>query len=191
MNWVERLLIIGGVSLDVFAAMEREGSLVAKIEKKGLLSVCFLVCAWQAAALYAGNLAAAVILEKERSVWSLAVPGNGIMLAAFTWLGMHLAAGALHRERIYEHRAERFNRNGILRAMVRAGGYMLLAGGAFGLLGTDAAAGMVLAVCVSAAAVIAGAYTGYCFGAPQKGAAYAAGAVLMWGYGVGIWLTGK
>ena len=56
MNWVERLLIIGGVSLDVFAAMEREGSLVAKIEKKGLLSVCFLVCAWQAAALYAGNL---------------------------------------------------------------------------------------------------------------------------------------
>ncbi len=128
MNWVERLLIIGGVSLDVFAAMEREGSLVAKIEKKGLLSVCFLVCAWQAAALYAGNLAAAVILEKERSVWSLAVPGNGIMLAAFTWLGMHLAAGALHRERIYEHRAERFNRNGILRAMVRAGGYMLLAG---------------------------------------------------------------
>ncbi len=24
-----------------------------------------------------------------------------------------------------------------------------------------------------------------------QGAAYAAGAVLMWGYGVGIWLTGK
>lgn len=30
MNWIENLLIIGGVSLDIFATMECEGSVVAK-----------------------------------------------------------------------------------------------------------------------------------------------------------------
>lgn len=34
MNWMENLLIIAGVSLDIFAAMECQGSLVAKINKK-------------------------------------------------------------------------------------------------------------------------------------------------------------
>lgn len=34
MNWMENLLIIAGVSLDIFAAMECQGSLVAKNNKK-------------------------------------------------------------------------------------------------------------------------------------------------------------
>ena len=34
MDWMENLLIIAGVSLDIFAAMECQGSLVAKINKK-------------------------------------------------------------------------------------------------------------------------------------------------------------
>ena len=42
MNWMESVLIIGGISLDIFAAMECQGSVVAKIERKGLLSVCLL-----------------------------------------------------------------------------------------------------------------------------------------------------
>ena len=37
MNWMENLLIIAGVSLDIFAAMECQGSLVAKINKKNLI----------------------------------------------------------------------------------------------------------------------------------------------------------
>ena len=38
MNWMENLLIIAGVSLDIFAAMECQGSLVAKINKKNQLT---------------------------------------------------------------------------------------------------------------------------------------------------------
>mgnify|MGYP000019549153 CR=1 FL=1 len=34
MNWMENLLIIAGVSLDIFAAMECQGSLVAKNKSK-------------------------------------------------------------------------------------------------------------------------------------------------------------
>lgn len=34
MNWIENLLILVGISLDIFAGMECQGSLVAKIDKK-------------------------------------------------------------------------------------------------------------------------------------------------------------
>ena len=37
MNWMENLLIVAGVSLDIFAAMECQGSLVAKINIKNPL----------------------------------------------------------------------------------------------------------------------------------------------------------
>ena len=43
MNWIENILIIGGISLDVFAAMEIEGSLLAEVKKKSLFMACFLV----------------------------------------------------------------------------------------------------------------------------------------------------
>ena len=36
MNWIENLLILVGISLDIFAGMECQGSLVAKIDKKHL-----------------------------------------------------------------------------------------------------------------------------------------------------------
>ena len=40
MNALENLLIIAGISLDIFAAMECQGSLVAKIDKKQLVKLC-------------------------------------------------------------------------------------------------------------------------------------------------------
>ena len=46
MNWMENLLIVAGVSLDIFAAMECQGSLVAKINKKNLTVICGIVWRW-------------------------------------------------------------------------------------------------------------------------------------------------
>jgi hypothetical protein len=42
MNALENLLIIAGISLDIFAAMECQGSLIAKIDKKQLGKLCIL-----------------------------------------------------------------------------------------------------------------------------------------------------
>ena len=56
MNWIENLLILVGISLDIFAGMECQGSLVAKIDKKHLTLVCGLIVIWQLAALYIGNV---------------------------------------------------------------------------------------------------------------------------------------
>ena len=55
MNALENLLIIAGISLDIFAAMECQGSLVAKIDKKQLVKLCALIAAWQMAALFVGS----------------------------------------------------------------------------------------------------------------------------------------
>ena len=46
MNWIENVLIIAGVSLDIFAAMECQGALVAKVDKKQLSVICALIAVW-------------------------------------------------------------------------------------------------------------------------------------------------
>ena len=61
MNWIENLLILVGISLDIFAGMECQGSLVAKIDKKHLTLVCGLIVIWQLAALYIGNVLAGLL----------------------------------------------------------------------------------------------------------------------------------
>ncbi len=55
MNWMENLLIVAGVSLDIFAAMECQGSLVAKINKKNLTVICGIVALAQLITLYLGH----------------------------------------------------------------------------------------------------------------------------------------
>ena len=47
MNVLENLLIIAGISLDIFAAMECQGALVAKVNKKQLVLICLLTVHWQ------------------------------------------------------------------------------------------------------------------------------------------------
>ena len=55
MNCIENVLIIAGVSLDIFAAMECQGALVAKVDKKQLSVICALIAVWQLCALALGN----------------------------------------------------------------------------------------------------------------------------------------
>ena len=51
MSVVEELIIILGISLDIFAVMECQGSLVAKVERKQLLAFCGILVAGQVLAL--------------------------------------------------------------------------------------------------------------------------------------------
>lgn len=190
MNWVESALILGGVSLDVFAAMEREGSLVAKIEREGLCLACLMVSAGQALALCIGNLLAAALKYRGWAALAGTAYQKGITVAAFAGLGIHLAAKAMRRDRFRERRSEQFDRKKMALAMAKTGGYTLLAGIVFGLLRTNKAIQLLLAVGLSVVAAIAGVYSGYRFGSGAKQAAYGTGAVLMWGYCLGIWFLG-
>ena len=55
MNWVENLLIVAGISLDIFGAMECQGSLVNKVNKKLLSGICVLMAVCQLIALFLGH----------------------------------------------------------------------------------------------------------------------------------------
>ena len=47
MGWIEYLLIVAGSSLEIFVAMECQGSLIQKVNKKQLTAICFIVAVCQ------------------------------------------------------------------------------------------------------------------------------------------------
>ena len=102
MNALENLLIIAGISLDIFAAMECQGSLVAKIDKKQLVKLCALIAAWQMAALFVGSYLSG-LLYRNTITHNEKVTGFVIAAAIFFCLGVRLVAKAIKNERIVEH----------------------------------------------------------------------------------------
>ena len=161
MNWIENLLILVGISLDIFAGMECQGSLVAKIDKKHLTLVCGLIAIWQLAALYIGNVLAGLLYindlaRNERFI------GTVIAAVIFFCLGVRLIVKAIRR----------------MAAVTSI--YTLLTGIAFGFLETNLMVILIMIVCLTIAVVIMGTYTGYHFGFEHKRKAYVGGAILLW-----------
>lgn len=65
MNWIEMLLVTLGLSLDIFAAVECQGALVAQVKKKHLIIICALLSVWQMAALYLGSIFAGLLCRYD------------------------------------------------------------------------------------------------------------------------------
>ena len=105
MNWIENLLIIIGISLDIFAGMECQGSLVAKINKKHLTKVCVLIVVWQLAALYIGHVLARLLYVNDLARDERFI-GTVIAAVIFFCLGVRLIVKAIKNERVNEHREE-------------------------------------------------------------------------------------
>ena len=89
MNWIETLIIVCGLSMDVFASVECQGAMLAKIRTKQLVLVTLLVSVWQVIVLYLGNLGADLLCKydiKESQV----ILGEVISVAVFLCLGIRL-----------------------------------------------------------------------------------------------------
>ena len=173
MNWIENVLIIAGVSLDIFAAMECQGALVAKVDKKQLSVICALIAVWQLCALALGNYLSGLLYRNE-----LAHDENfvGLVIAAviFFGLGIRLIAKAIKNEWVNERREESLDVKKFLRMTAVTSIYTLLAGIAFGFLGTNVAL------------MLLGVYTGYHLGFQHKTKAYVGGALLLWIAGIDV-----
>ncbi len=179
MNWIENLLIIIGISLDIFAGMECQGSLVAKINKKHLTKVCVLIVVWQLAALYIGHVLARLLYVNDLARDERFI-GTVIAAVIFFCLGVRLIVKAIKNERVNEHREENLGFKRFWRMAAVTSIYTLLAGIAFGFLGTNLTAILIMIVCLTVVVVIMGTYTGYHFGFEHKTKAYIGGAVLLW-----------
>ena len=196
MNWIENVLIIAGVSLDIFAAMECQGALVAKVDKKQLSVICALIAVWHLfeldfsvlpglCALALGNYLSGLLYRNE-----LAHDENfvGLVIAAviFFGLGIRLIAKAIKNEWVNERREESLDVKKFLRMTAVTSIYTLLAGIAFGFLGTNVALMLIIIVCMTIAFVVLGVYTGYHLGFQHKTKAYVGGALLLWIAGIDV-----
>ena len=167
MNALENLLIIAGISLDIFAAMECQGSLVAKIDKKQLGKLCVLIAAWQMAALFVGSYLSG-LLYRNTITHNEKVTGFVIAAAIFFCLGVRLVAKAIKNDRIVEHCEQKLGWKQLLAIAAVTSIYTLLT------------AGLTIAV------VVTGIYTGYHLGFEHKTKAYIAGAILLWIAGIDV-----
>lgn len=181
MNWLENLLIIGGISFDIFASMESQGSVVAKITKKELGLCSLLACFWQAAAFGIGYFLSGILIQRDRIAENEKMIGTGLAVLIFAGLGIHFIVKAIREELVYEHREVCLNQKKILQGLAGTGGYTLLAGiGSQFVSSVSITASFVMIAVLSVAAVVAGVYAGYRFGAGQRRMAYAVGASLLW-----------
>ena len=185
MDWMENLLIIAGVSLDIFAAMECQGSLVAKINKKNLTVICGIVALAQLITLYLGHFLSSLFCH-YRSVPDEKLLGQIISMVIFMILGIRLMVKAIRNEHVEEHLEHHLGIRRFVRMACISGIYTLLTGIAFGFLETNVLMFLIMIVVCTVAFVIGGIYTGYRVGYEAKTKVYIVGALLLWVAGLDV-----
>jgi putative Mn2+ efflux pump MntP len=104
----------------------------------------------------------------------------------FVGLGIRLLIKAVLNERIEEHLETNLGMKRFVRMASVSSIYTLLAGIAFGFLGTNLTVILIMIVVFTIAFVVGGMYTGYHWGFASKTAVYIIGAVLLWGAGLDV-----
>ena len=187
MNWVENLLIVAGISLDIFGAMECQGSLVNKVNKKLLSGICVLMAVCQLIALFLGHFLSDLFC-KSHPMSDERFLGEILAMVIFFGLGIRLIVKAIRNERVEEHLETNLGIHRFVRLATVSSLYTVLAGIAFGFVGTNLVAILIMIVVVTIAFVIGGMYTGYHMGFTSKTTVYTVGAILLWIAGIDVLL---
>ena len=185
MGWIEKLLIVAGASLDIFAAMECQGSLISKVSKKQLSIICVLIAVFQLVSMYIGYFLSTLVIKKN-PVSDEALLGEILSIAILFCLGIRLSIKAVKNERIEERLQAEISIKRTIRIAALTSGYTILAGIAFGFLNTGLFAILVMVTVLTVVCIIAGVYTGYHFGFEHKTKVYVLGALLFWIAGIDI-----
>lgn len=185
MGWIEKLLIVAGASLDIFAAMECQGSLISKVSKKQLSIICVLIAVFQLVSMYIGYFLSTLVIKKN-PVSDEALLGEILSIAILFCLGIRLSIKAVKNERIEERLQAEISIKRTMRIAALTSGYTILAGIAFGFLNTGLFAILVMVTVLTVVCIIAGVYTGYHFGFEHKTKVYVLGALLFWIAGIDI-----
>lgn len=178
MDIMEELIIIAGISLDIFAVMECQGSMMAKIEKKHLAGLCGVLVLGQALALGIGDFVSVLLCRYKMTEYDTFL-GQVLAAAIFFCMGIRLLLKAWKNERIQERREEKFDRKEFVRHYARISVLALLTGIAFGFLESSMAAVLAMVVVMTAAVTVLGMYTGYRLGFEHKVKAYLSGGILL------------
>lgn len=187
MNALENILIIAGISLDIFAAMEIEGAMLAAVKRKSLAIACALVAMLQMIFYFGGYFICYKVAEYEvlpkAGQW-----GYIVSIIVFVGLGIQLWVKGVKKEFVHERRCENLEIRKYIRIITVTSFYTLAAGCACGLVGTSVWMMLAVIVICSVMVVIGGLYAGYHFGFETKTFAYYVGAILLWVAGCEILL---
>ncbi len=187
MSLLEIVLIVAGISLDIFAALEIEGAMLAKINRKTLFYVTGLVVLMQQIFFFFGYLVSNTIVHTQ--TWHLKSDRWGAWTAViiFAFLGLRLLIKAVRRELVHESRRE-IRVQQYAKIIAVASIYTILAGLACGFLGIHTLTVFVVILISSVLAAVLGIFVGYRFGYEGKTRVYAAGGILLWIAGLEILL---
>lgn len=197
MNWLGNLLIIVGISFDVYAAMEVRGAMLAKIKPKILILTGLLFTLIQSIFFFGGYfITYEMVMHNEvKNADSL---GCELAAVIFFVLAARLFHKALKHEEI-EEKCEEMSIKMYVRIILAGAMYTLIAGLACGLIGTNHQLPqyiimmLLFIICTTIVVVSAGIYTGYRFGFSSKPKIYIVGTVLLgiaglWSLLIGIFL---
>ena len=186
MNYLQGILIVAGISLDLLATMEVEGAKLGEIRRKTLLLNSLLITGLQLGFFFGGYYICHYIdqievFANEKTAWL----GEVIAFLVFALLGVRLFVKAIRHEFVDEWR-ETISRKTYVRIILVTTIYTLFAGCATGFLEFPPLFLLITIIICSIIVVFAGVYMGYMFGFRAKTVFYAIGAAVLWAAGVNI-----
>lgn len=188
MSWLENLLIIAGILLDVFAAMEIQGAMIAKLKKRTIAMACFVVAGLELI-FYLGGYIICRLLAVNGYIESPEKYGEVVAVLVLALLGVRLIVKAVKREFIQERRRDSLIVFDYIRIVAVSSFYTAAVGCACGFVGTTVWQIITIILVISVIMVLSGLYTGLHFGFEMKTIAYVIGALLLWGVGAEIFLN--
>ena len=186
MSWIEIVLITIGMSLDTFAAVECQGALVAKLEKKRLSMAVTVIALWQTIALLIGNFLVTLLNQYDTQLSGEAFIGRILAILILFGMGLRMFVKAWRNERIVEKREDGLDIKKTFFSIAKGTIFTILTGIAFAFLKADIKAVLIMIICVTIAMVIIGFYTGYRMGFEQKSKAYIGGGALLIAAGIDV-----
>ena len=186
MSWIEIVLITIGMSLDTFAAVECQGALVAKLEKKRLSMAVTVIALWQTIALLIGSFLVTLLNQYDTQLSGEAFIGRILAILILFGMGLRMFVKAWRNERIVEKREDGLDIKKTFFSIAKGTIFTILTGIAFAFLEADIKAVLIMIICVTIALVIIGLYTGYRLGFEQKSKAYIGGGALLIAAGIDV-----
>lgn len=186
MSWIEIVLITIGMSLDTFAAVECQGALVAKLEKKRLSMAVTVIALWQTIALLIGSFLVTLLNQYDTQLSGEAFIGRILAILILFGMGLRMFVKAWRNERIVEKREDGLDIKKTFFSIAKGTIFTILTGIAFAFLKADIKAVLIMIICVTIAMVIIGLYTGYRLGFEQKSKAYIGGGALLIAAGIDV-----
>ena len=186
MSWIEIVLITIGMSLDTFAAVECQGALVAKLEKKRLSMAVTVIALWQTIALLIGSFLVTLLNQYDTQLSGEAFIGRILAILILFGMGLRMFVKAWRNERIVEKREDGLDIKKTFFSIAKGTIFTILTGIAFAFLEADIKAVLIMIICVTIAMVIIGLYTGYRLGFEQKSKAYVGGGALLIAAGIDV-----